>query len=39
VAFDGRGVLIMGPSGSGKSTLALQLMALGARWWPTTAPS
>ena len=30
VAWQGRGVLILGPSGSGKSTLALQLMALGA---------
>ncbi|MDR5653136.1 HPr kinase/phosphorylase [Ruixingdingia sedimenti] len=31
VAFDGRGVLILGPSGSGKSALGLHLMALGAR--------
>lgn len=30
VAWQGRGVLILGPSGSGKSTLALELMALGA---------
>lgn len=30
VAFDGRGVLILGASGSGKSTLALELMSLGA---------
>lgn len=30
VAFDGRGVLILGPAGAGKSALALQLMALGA---------
>lgn len=30
VAFEGRGLLIMGPSGSGKSGLALRLMALGA---------
>lgn len=30
VAWQGRGVLILGPSGSGKSTLALRLMALGA---------
>lgn len=29
VAFDNRGVLILGPSGSGKSALALQLMAVG----------
>ena len=29
VAFDGKGLLIMGASGSGKSTLALHLMALG----------
>lgn len=31
VAFDGRGLLILGPSGSGKSGLALRLMAFGAR--------
>ncbi|MFB2595252.1 HPr kinase/phosphorylase [Paracoccus sp. p4-l81] len=31
VAWDGRGLLILGPSGSGKSALALRLMALGAR--------
>jgi len=30
VAFDGKGILILGPSGSGKSSLALQLMAMGA---------
>lgn len=30
VAFEDRGILIIGPSGSGKSGLALQLMALGA---------
>lgn len=30
VAFEGRGLLILGPSGSGKSSLALQLMAVGA---------
>lgn len=30
VAFEGRGVLILGPSGSGKSTLALGLLAHGA---------
>ncbi|MDB6454601.1 HPr kinase/phosphorylase [Falsirhodobacter sp. 20TX0035] len=30
VAWQGRGVLILGPSGSGKSTLALELMAHGA---------
>lgn len=30
VAWQGRGVLILGPSGSGKSTLALQMMAQGA---------
>lgn len=30
VAWQGRGVLILGPSGSGKSTLALELMAFGA---------
>nr|WP_280517680.1 HPr kinase/phosphatase C-terminal domain-containing protein [Falsirhodobacter halotolerans] len=30
VAWQGRGVLILGPSGSGKSTLALALMAFGA---------
>jgi HPr kinase/phosphorylase len=29
VAWEGRGLLILGPSGSGKSTLALALMALG----------
>ncbi|MFZ5750727.1 MAG: HPr kinase/phosphorylase [Pseudomonadota bacterium] len=31
VAFEGRGILILGPSGSGKSALALDLMALGCR--------
>ena len=31
VAFNGRGLVIIGPSGSGKSTLALQLMAVGAQ--------
>lgn len=30
VAYEGRGLLIIGASGSGKSSLALQLMALGA---------
>jgi len=30
VAWEGRGVLMVGPSGSGKSALALSLMALGA---------
>lgn len=30
VAWEGRGVLILGPSGSGKSALALALLALGA---------
>lgn len=30
VAFDGKGLLIMGASGSGKSALALLLMGLGA---------
>ena len=30
VAFEGRGVLILGPAGSGKSALGLNLMALGA---------
>ena len=30
VAYQGKGLLILGPSGSGKSALALQLMALGA---------
>lgn len=30
VAFDGRGVLILGQAGAGKSALALELMALGA---------
>ncbi len=30
VAFQGRGLLILGPSGSGKSALALQMMAYGA---------
>ncbi|WP_435166151.1 HPr kinase/phosphorylase [Falsirhodobacter sp. 1013] len=30
VAWQGRGVLILGPSGSGKSMLALELMGLGA---------
>ncbi|WP_417525953.1 HPr kinase/phosphorylase [Marinovum sp.] len=30
VAFEGRGVLILGASGSGKSALALELMAVGA---------
>lgn len=30
VAFDGRGVLILGASGAGKSALALQLIGLGA---------
>lgn len=30
VAFEGKGVLILGQSGSGKSSLALGLMALGA---------
>ncbi len=30
VAWQGRGVLILGPSGSGKSTLALDLMGFGA---------
>ena len=30
VAFDGRGVLILGAPGSGKSALALELMAIGA---------
>lgn len=30
VAWEGRGVLILGPSGSGKSALALSLLALGA---------
>ncbi len=30
VAFETRGVLILGASGAGKSTLALQLIALGA---------
>lgn len=31
VAYQGRGILILGASGQGKSALALQLMALGAR--------
>lgn len=31
VAFDGRGLLILGSTGSGKSALALGLMALGAK--------
>ena len=30
VAWNGRGLLILGPSGSGKSALALRLMAYGA---------
>lgn len=30
VAFDGRGLIVLGPSGSGKSSLAFQLIALGA---------
>ncbi|WP_333908240.1 HPr kinase/phosphorylase [Primorskyibacter aestuariivivens] len=30
MAFDGRGVLVLGVSGAGKSTLALNLMAMGA---------
>lgn len=30
VAFEGRGIAIIGPSGSGKSALALQLIAFGA---------
>lgn len=30
VAFDGRGVLILGQAGAGKSALSLELMALGA---------
>ena len=30
VAFNGRGLLIIGPSGLGKSALALRLLALGA---------
>jgi HPr kinase/phosphorylase len=30
VAFDGRGLLILGPSGSGKSALAIRLISLGA---------
>lgn len=30
VAFENRGLLILGPSGSGKSSLAIELMALGA---------
>ncbi|OWU86826.1 serine kinase [Oceanicola sp. 22II-s10i] len=31
VAYEGRGVLILGRSGAGKSALALELMARGAR--------
>lgn len=31
VAFEKRGLLILGPSGSGKSSLGLALMALGAK--------
>ena len=30
VAFDGRGLILLGPSGSGKSSLAFQLIGLGA---------
>lgn len=30
VAFEGKGLLLIGPSGSGKSALALHLMSLGA---------
>lgn len=31
IAFEGRGLVILGPSGSGKSALALQLMGSGAQ--------